>query len=334
MPSIPNHLFITLLGISLILTLPSVHSAKLYRWYDEDGKVFFSDKVPPEHAKHKRESLTEEAQVIKKETVEAARDKEQIAMELRLNALRNQRQKIIRKQKAHDRVLRLTYRNVEEMELALARNTQSFEIQASNISNNLERLKLQLQQLQKIAANHERTGIKVTEETLNQIHQTEKEIIQTKTSIANINERKTVELNKFKADIERFKFLTSPAVVNKTVVDEKTDINAAKTLGLYRCNSPEECHKAWSLAKQFIQKHSSTAIELETDELIMTSSPITDQDLSLSLSKMTKRNQKPQIFLDIRCRESAKGKALCTGDKSKQIRTAFRPYIVSNLAIQ
>ena len=43
-------------------------AAKLYKWVDEDGKVHYSDKVPPEAIRNEHKQLNEHGVV--KETVE------------------------------------------------------------------------------------------------------------------------------------------------------------------------------------------------------------------------------------------------------------------------
>lgn len=324
----------TFLVFSLLLIMPfpsNGEGSKLYRWYDEHGKVYFSDKVPPDHAKYKRESLSEKYRIIEDETVEAAKSREQLELEFRLEVLRKEQQKIIDKQHAHDRVIRSTFRSAEDMERALIRKTQSYEIQERIAKNNLEFINNELQKLQKNAANHERNGKKVPQKLLDKITQEEQEITDRKIQINSLKVSKEADLKAFNGDIERFKFLNTEGFQNDTVIDEKLENRAANALGLYYCKSSEQCHKAWIVAKQFVQSHSSTEIELETNVLIMTSAPKTDQDLSLSLSKFTKTNHKPQIFLDIRCRKSPLGKALCSSFKSRQIRTSFRPFIVSKL---
>ena len=55
--------------------------------------------------------------------------------------------------------------------------------------------------------------------------------------------------------------------------------------------------------------------------------PPTDSDISLSLSKLAINENDYQLFLDIRCRESAAGSELCASQKVKDIRSSFRSYV-------
>jgi len=65
--------------------------------------------------------------------------------------------------------------------------------------------------------------------------------------------------------------------------------------------------------------------------LIMSQTPYKDEDLSLSVSKMDESDGSQQLFLDIRCRKSSLGKALCLGARVREIRHSFSDFIKSTL---
>ena len=81
------------------------------------------------------------------------------------------------------------------------------------------------------------------------------------------------------------------------------------------------------IARNFVNFHSTTGPDIDNDKLIMSRSPSTDSDLSLSLSKLAINDTEYQLFLDIRCRDSSLGRELCASQKVSDIRSAFRPYI-------
>ena len=66
------------LSASLLLAAAPVAPAKTYKWVDENGKVHYSDRVPPEQAKRAREELSSQGVSVKK--VEAAKTPEEIAV--------------------------------------------------------------------------------------------------------------------------------------------------------------------------------------------------------------------------------------------------------------
>ena len=77
---------ISLALFAFILFVSSAHAKKMYRWVDDQGNTYFSDQVPPEHIKHRREALSEKGRVIG--ITEKAKTSEQLELEKRLAELR------------------------------------------------------------------------------------------------------------------------------------------------------------------------------------------------------------------------------------------------------
>jgi len=313
---------IVLAVLLCLFASPAVHAKKMYKWVDEHGKTFFSDQVPPEQAEHRRESLNGKGQVV--EVTEKAKTKEQLAQDERLNALKQAQEKVIAQQLARDKVLLNTFRNLDDMQAALAGKMQALDSQKHVLEGNLKRMESQLETQQKKAT---AIGAKAPQATLDEIKATQAQIQVAQGEIAKHDEKKNQIKADFEADIERFKFLT------KANADtQKTSAGTTDELGLYPCDSDAQCSKAWGVALNFITKHSTTAVETNTDKLVMTHAPATDSDLSLSLTKIEGTDKKHQLFLDIRCRESTLGKELCASKKTKDIRSAFKPYVEAALA--
>ncbi len=61
--------------LMLVLSSHSVH-AKLYKWVDADGKVHYTDRIPPEQAGQERKELNSQGVTIK--TTERAKTKEEL----------------------------------------------------------------------------------------------------------------------------------------------------------------------------------------------------------------------------------------------------------------
>lgn len=304
---------------------PAIHAKKMYKWVDENGKTFFSDQVPPEQSQLRRESLNEKGRVV--EVTEKAKTKEQLAQDERLNALKQAQEKVIAQQLARDKVLLNTFRNLDDMQAALAGKMQTLDTQKHALEGNLKRAESQLETQQKKAAAIEHKGAKIPHPMLDEIKATQAQIQIAHGEINKHAEKKAAIKAEFEADIERFKFLT------KANTDtQKPSATIADELGLYPCDSDAQCSKAWEIARNFINTHSTTAIEINTDKLIMAHAPATDGDLSLSLTKIEGIDKKHQLFLDIHCRESSLGKELCAGQKAKDIRSAFKPYIEAAVA--
>ncbi|MFA6053122.1 MAG: DUF4124 domain-containing protein [Methylobacter sp.] len=301
---------------------PAVHAKKMYKWVDEHGNTIFSDQVPPEQSQLRREALNEKGRVV--EVTEKAKTKEELAQDERLNALKQAQEKVIAQQQAHDKVLLNTFHSLDDMQAALAGKMQALDSQKHVLEGNLKRVESQLEIQQRQAA---AIGAKTPQATLDEIKATQAQIQVAQGELNKHAEKRNQIKTEFEADIERFKLLTKANADTQT-----TNTNIADDLGLYPCDSDAQCSKAWGVALDFINKHSTTAVEINTDKLVMTHAPATDSDLSLSLTKIEGADKKHQLFLDIRCRESSRGKELCASKKAKDIRSAFKPYIESALA--
>jgi len=313
-----------------LFVLQSPVSAKMYRWVDKDGRIFYSDKVPPEQSKLERKELNTKGRVVN--TVKAAKTQEQIALEQRLKILRKEQEKIITRQKSNDKVLLSTFRNVDDLRFTLNGKLLSVDAQKRVYEKTLEHLTADLSRVRKRAAQAERRGKKVPVAVLNDIAEIEEHINAAHLNITDVLEKRKGIERKFDKEIERFIFLTKTNKVNaKKVSDETAELKAADELGLYNCKAEKICDQAWEEARQFVILNSSTGININSDDLVMSNDPMKEADVSLSVSKSKRLNNKVSIFLDIRCHKSNMGAELCQSQKVDLIRRSFRPYIESSL---
>jgi len=307
-------------------------ASKTYRWVDSEGNIVYSDSVPPNKSKLERKVLSDTGRVV--DVVRAAKTKEQIALEKRLQLLRKEQENIIAKQKSNDKVLLSTFRNVDDLRMTLNGKLQAVDAQKRVHERTLENLKEDLAVVRKKAAKAERSGRKVSKKLLDDMDNIEEKISLTYADINTTQETKKAIQKKFDNDIERFIFFTKASDVSvQELSDEIAEIKAANTLGLYNCKDIKSCKQAWEVAKQFVKQNSTTSINFNTDSLIMGSDPQHFTDISLSASKSTRDNNKVSIFLDIRCHSSTLGQEFCLSEKVKKIRQAFQPYIENALKI-
>lgn len=321
--------FFCLTVIAGLLALQSPVEAKMYRWVDEQGRIFYSDKVPPQQSKLERKELSSSGRVVN--TIKAAKTKEQIALEERLDALRKEQEKIIAKQKANDKVLLSTFRTLDDLKMTLNGKLLSLDAQKTLFERSLENLRENLASAHKKAAIAERSGRQIPVAVLNEITNIEAKISATYLDIAKLLEKRKVIEKKFARDMERFTFLTKSNVSAQELSDETAEITAADALGLFNCNDQKICDRAWEIAREFVMAHSTTGIHFNADTLIMSRDPMSASDLSLSASKLTRDQDKVSIFLDIRCHNSTVGNELCESERVKTIRNSFRPYIQEHL---
>ncbi|MEQ1527857.1 MAG: DUF4124 domain-containing protein [Methylococcales bacterium] len=301
---------------------------KMYRWVDDHGNTYFSDLVPPDQIQYKRDSLSKSGRVL--EVTEKAKTQEQRELEKKLADLRKAQEKLIAKQIVHDRLLLSTFDSKDDMVKAINAKNQTLDTQRMVLEGNSNRLRQQLQDQQKKAANFERNAQAVPQELLNDINSTQEQILQNTIAI-NTHIMKHIQIaREDNADVERYLYLTQ-SKNGQQQANKIPSIKEANELGLFYCENDRQCTKAWEIAGEFVNEHSTTLPDVYNDRLIMNRPPAKDTDLSLSLSKIPINDGDYQLFLDIRCRDSILGKALCASQKVKDIRTAFQPFMNKTL---
>ena len=320
-------IFRTLLFLACLLCLltsQAVFAKKMYQWADERGDTYFSDQVPPDQAKHRRASLSKSARVI--EVTEKAKTTEQLEQHKRLEILRKQQEKIIAAQRIHDKALLSTFHSKEDFFLAIETKTQALFSQKKLAEDNLNRFKYQLKFQQKEAAVFERDAKTVPKKLLDEIRLTKNKIEQSRSDFRSLIEKQDQAKKTDEADIARFLFLTQTTedIAKKANIPS---IKEANELGLFYCENDHQCNKAWTIGRTFVNFYSTTEADVYNEKLIMNRPPPRDADISLSLSKLAINEDDYQLFLDIRCRDSAAGQELCASQRVKDIRSSFRTYI-------
>ncbi|MDD5274936.1 MAG: hypothetical protein PHR16_02510 [Methylovulum sp.] len=296
----------------------------MYRLEDDQGKVIYSDKIPPDRAKYQRELLNKEARPV--EVTEKAKSKEQQDLENRLKVLRQAQEKIIARQKIHDDALLSTYDSSEAIAADLEDRMQIFEARRAMLGKALESAIRQLDNLLKAAASFERNGQQVPKDSLDNIKSAKLQVEQAKTAIQANTDKQKLSRDEYHADIERYLFLTQSAK-KPTSGLRIPNIKEANALGLFYCENDHQCNKAWEIARAFVNQHSTTLPDVFNDRLIMNRPPKKETDISLSISRIEISDNDYELFLDIHCHDSVPGQQLCTSQKVRDIRSSFRPYV-------
>jgi hypothetical protein len=109
-----------LLAVLLCAVSSTSTAGALYKWVDENGKVRYSDRMPPDQKKNKHQQLNSQGMVLS--TRDAAKSPEEIAIEAesknKLEELQREEKRVKAIQDKHDRVLLLTFSSEEELEHA------------------------------------------------------------------------------------------------------------------------------------------------------------------------------------------------------------------------
>lgn len=325
LPIFPVTFFLT--STLLVFSIQMAYG-KVYKLVDETGKTSFSDQVSPEKAKYRRETLTKSGKVV--DITEQEKTKEQQEQENRLNQLRKKQERVIQSQKAHDDALLRTYHSKEDMVAELQAKTQNIEAQKKLIETAIKQQIDRLDAKQKSAATFERNAQPIPQNLLDEIKAIQNEIEQTKQSLSeNATQQKTLA-DEYDANIKRFLVLTQQHP-DEPATKTKASIEESDTLGLFHCENDYQCKQAWEIARLFVDAYSTTAPDINTNELVMHKMPTKDEDFSLSIAKISNKNDGNQLFLDIHCRDSLQGKELCASQKIQELRASFRPYVNERL---
>jgi len=194
------------LGAALgFAALPS-QAGKLYKWVDDTGQIRYGDRIPPQYAKIKNETLSDQGIVV--ETKAAAKTPEQRAEEARQAAIKTEQERIRVEAARRDSILLDTFTNEDEMIMTRDGKIEAIEAVIRVTNSRTEKNKLRLVDLKVRAANMERSGKAVPQSILDKIADTRNQIQHNTRYVANrIVEQQRIR-EKFEADIKRFRELT------------------------------------------------------------------------------------------------------------------------------
>lgn len=314
-----------------------IQANQLYRWVDEKGHVYYSDKVPPQHSKYRRSKLNEQAVTV--DIVEEAKTEAQLEREKKLKHLRNAQQRLLDDHQARDRSLLRTFRSEKEIDDTFRAKLSTIEILETVTLSNISRLESQLDSQEKFAADFERKGKSVPDRVIENITGSRRQIGLNQEKIRALGIQKLNLRRKFAADLERFKALVEQNKGTvKRIADNQTtttgnENNDSIILSVAYCPNRVICDKVWKLARTYLLQHATTDIRIDTDLIIYTSAPAQEDDLSLSLSKINDKSEQQgaQVFLDVRCKQSSIGQELCSSEMVREILASFPPYIETGL---
>lgn len=195
----------TLLGLGLALSITSAEAARLFKWVDENGKVHYGDKVPPQYAKEERKVLNEQG--VEVDTLEAAKTPEQIAEEKRLAEQRRIEEKRKAEQLAHDRMLLATFTTEDDMILTRDGKIAAIDSIIRVTRGRIENIEESLNGYTRQAANLERAGKPIPETLHEQIRGARAQIQRYMDYIASKRKEQEDIRQQFEADIRRFREL-------------------------------------------------------------------------------------------------------------------------------
>ncbi len=186
--------------------VPVVADARLIScWTNDNGIRECGTSVPPEHSQKRIEIVNERGLVVK--VIPAAKTKEQLAEEREAARIQKELEEQRKERARQDAILLNAYTTERDLILARDNNLKAVEGQIEISRGNLRVLKDNLAQLQKEAANYERSGKKPPEKLLKNIEETKVQI-QTKQNYVDIKEKEKDKMQaRYEKDLKRFREL-------------------------------------------------------------------------------------------------------------------------------
>ncbi len=200
-------MWIRLISVLLLASLcHPVEAAKLYRWVDEDGKVHYSDQVPPEHARQARQELNEQGIAVDSvdsaptpEQMKAARAKAQAEAEAR-------RQE--EAQRRRDQILLNSYTGVADIERSRESEISALQRTVDMTRAAQESQRRQLAKLVSRAADMERAGNRVPEDLVSDMAKVRGNIQDRSDYIEEKRAEQAQVFAEYEQDIARYRELT------------------------------------------------------------------------------------------------------------------------------
>ncbi len=131
-------------------------SAQLYKWVDEQGRVHYSDTVPPAAASQQRELKSSSGQTVR--TIKPPPTRQQLETEQRAYEMARKAERQRHAQEKYDKTLLLTFSSAQEIKAARDERLRAITAQIQLIQERLDKLESRLQTQRRKAVHIERTG--------------------------------------------------------------------------------------------------------------------------------------------------------------------------------
>ncbi|MBK5968751.1 MULTISPECIES: DUF4124 domain-containing protein [Thiorhodovibrio] len=314
---------IAAVAVWLFVCAWSAAASQLYRWVDDDGKVHFSDRLPPEASDKARTELSDEGIPVRE--VERAKTRAEWMQEQEIERLRKEAQAQIDKQRREDEILLRSYRTADDLIMMRDGKIAAIDVMIQQIRGNVRRLQNQINRFQSNAADLERAGKPVDRRTEQAIASTKESIEGEYAQILQHQLAKQDIYEQFADDLERFRRL-------KDVREPVADNGSAEILlglkNLVPCANDRECDLLWGQAVGYVETNSTEPIESLSNNVVITAAPKDDDDIGLILSRIPNDAGDPGagalLFLDLQCRNYVQTALSCRTPARAAVVEGFR----------
>lgn len=184
------------------LALPA--QARLYKWVDAEGKVHYTDTLPPDSARQGNAELSRSGNVVRK--TESAEDKQK---RLAAEAAEAERRKAAVDQARKDRALLATYTTEQEIDLARDRTLENHKLMIKSAQARLSQLEPSAQALEQKVQAAAKQGKPAPDYLRQQYESKRGEVAEAQHVIAANEEAMTRVRARYEAEKQRFRELTA-----------------------------------------------------------------------------------------------------------------------------
>ena len=194
---------------SFIFFLPILaagQDAKVYKWTDDEGNVFYGDSIPAKYAERPKEVLNDHGVTV--ENLEGKKTAEQLEAE----RIENEARVAAELQRRADRALLATYLSVDEILMHRDRRVELFQAQSKvtelylrNLERRLEKLRAEASEFAPYSSDPDAPMI--NEELAAELRRTRATIERHQANLQKYHDDEQQIIERFDGDVSRFKAL-------------------------------------------------------------------------------------------------------------------------------
>lgn len=188
---------------ALLLVAGTAAHAAMYRWVDGNGRVHYSDTLPPNYRQSGAAEMDKQGNVIKRTQSEAERRAE-AARQAEAQRLREEQNR----QAQLDRALTQTYTREAEIDLARDRALEFHKLAIKSAEARAEAVKANVAELRDRIARIQQNGRTPAPNLIEQLQQAERENDELQRTIRKNEEAMVTVRARYEADKQRFRELT------------------------------------------------------------------------------------------------------------------------------
>jgi len=328
----PRHRpFFWLFAVLLLSLLPGVEpmAETLYRWTDDQGRVHYTDAIPPAAAQQRRALLDNRG--IQTQQIDPIKSKEELIRQQELGRMRAEQERLKQEQAKQNAVLLDLYGSEEEIRMAREGKIAALDGVNQITRVNIQRLKVRLERMQQDAADAERSGRGVAKALLERIEATRQQIKQSFEALIEREQQKAQINEKYLADLQRYRTLKK--LDQREPEKERAPEKPSVLETVVQCADEASCDAAWARAEAYVRKHATTRMQMLGKNIIVTAPPVKQDDISLAVSRIVKPGRPgARLFLDVQCKDSPQGKAFCQSARVEAVRSAFKGFLAPQAA--